>query len=303
LIKRFTDSIVLALDGDDAGIAAAGRSVGIAYQEDMDVRVVLLPMGKDPADIITSSPEQWKEILATPRDYIDVRLELITHDPKIINTTDRFKVMREHIFPFIGMVRNAIFKDTYVQKIASQLGSDITAVRAEYRRWADANPVISQTTSNNTSSIHAGVPAVSAKNPVSSMVSAQTSSSSLVPRDMVIGLIEILKPQHDMAAYVQRFNELHLDAHTSYEQMIQDMGPLLDELILRVQAKNIPEDTLLETLAGALELVELEKLQTQRQILRAQLSATQGEEHNHIVRELEIITKKIDEERGRMNRG
>ena len=48
LIKRFTQNIKLIYDGDPAGINAALRGLDIILEEDMNIRLVLLPDKEDP---------------------------------------------------------------------------------------------------------------------------------------------------------------------------------------------------------------------------------------------------------------
>ncbi len=48
LIKRYTPNVCLLYDGDPAGIKAALRGVDLLLEQDLNVRVVLLPNGEDP---------------------------------------------------------------------------------------------------------------------------------------------------------------------------------------------------------------------------------------------------------------
>ena len=49
LLKRFTNQVILVLDNDEAGIKATLRAGDLLLQQNIDVRVVLLPSGEDPA--------------------------------------------------------------------------------------------------------------------------------------------------------------------------------------------------------------------------------------------------------------
>lgn len=52
MLKRHVQSVVLVFDGDEAGIKAADRSVEIVLNGQLDVRLVILPGGNDPADLL-----------------------------------------------------------------------------------------------------------------------------------------------------------------------------------------------------------------------------------------------------------
>ena len=48
LIRKLTNNITIIYDGDSAGVKAALRGISMILQEDMNVRIVLLPSGEDP---------------------------------------------------------------------------------------------------------------------------------------------------------------------------------------------------------------------------------------------------------------
>ncbi len=52
LIRRGAKNVVLLFDGDKAGLKAAVRSADIALQHGLEPRIVSLPTGKDPADVV-----------------------------------------------------------------------------------------------------------------------------------------------------------------------------------------------------------------------------------------------------------
>jgi DNA primase len=72
VMKRFTSRIVLLYDGDDAGVRAAKRAVGLFLAQDVDLRVLVLPDQLDPDEFIEAhgaaallqavqdAPEAWE---------------------------------------------------------------------------------------------------------------------------------------------------------------------------------------------------------------------------------------------------
>ncbi|HNS00613.1 MAG TPA: DNA primase [Planctomycetota bacterium] len=53
-LRRHADTVVLAYDGDDAGVKAAERAIGPLMAEGVDVRVAALPAGTDPCDFLAA---------------------------------------------------------------------------------------------------------------------------------------------------------------------------------------------------------------------------------------------------------
>lgn len=56
-LRRFTDKAVFVFDGDKAGIAAARRSLDLAFAEGMTVKIAVLPEGEDPDTLLRKQGE------------------------------------------------------------------------------------------------------------------------------------------------------------------------------------------------------------------------------------------------------
>jgi len=52
LLRRFSERVVFAFDADEAGAGAAIRGFDRSVPGDLDLRVAVLPDGKDPADVV-----------------------------------------------------------------------------------------------------------------------------------------------------------------------------------------------------------------------------------------------------------
>jgi DNA primase len=73
-LGRLTRRVILCFDGDAAGEAAALRGMEIAVGAGLDVRVVALPAGKDPADLAAEFEHLLEQ--AEPYPLYRVRVEL-----------------------------------------------------------------------------------------------------------------------------------------------------------------------------------------------------------------------------------
>jgi DNA primase len=142
LIRRLSSNIIFAYDGDSAGIRAASKSAMIALSLDMQVKIAILPEGKDPADIIKDNPKQWESIIKNSVDIITFHADRICQSTNDIRV--RGKLVRETIFPFISMIKNSTDKFSYLSTVCSKTGlkSNVTTEDFEiYNR--------SHNTSNN----------------------------------------------------------------------------------------------------------------------------------------------------------
>ena len=74
-IKRFSENVVLCLDGDSAGVKAALRNLPIIEENGLSVRVAILPDGRDPDEYLKEfGAEKLKGIIENAVSATDFRL-------------------------------------------------------------------------------------------------------------------------------------------------------------------------------------------------------------------------------------
>lgn len=129
LIKRYTPNLLIAYDGDRAGIAAAGRAAGIALSVGMNVKVAKLPLGEDPADMLKVKPEAFKTAVREALHVVDFYIAHIQdagYDPRAF----RLEVSRT-VLPYVAMVQNKIDQAHFMERVAQTLSVPVEAVKAE----------------------------------------------------------------------------------------------------------------------------------------------------------------------------
>ena len=70
LLRQLTENFVLAFDPDEAGRLASERGTQVAYELGATIRVLRLPPGQDPDEIIRRSPETWRRLVAEARPLL-----------------------------------------------------------------------------------------------------------------------------------------------------------------------------------------------------------------------------------------
>lgn len=134
-IRRFTEKLVFAFDGDSAGLAATERGLKLALKEGMDVALVRLPQKKDPAELGAASPEDLVLRLENATHAVDFFLtalkETIT-DPRRLKIETGKKVL-----PLIARMKNRIEQAHFIAETARHIGvredalwEELLAIRA-----------------------------------------------------------------------------------------------------------------------------------------------------------------------------
>lgn len=129
LVKRYTQNLLIAYDGDRAGIAAAGRAAGIALQAGMNVKIAKFPAGMDPADLLSKTPELFKSAVREAMHVVDFYISHIT-DAKYDQRTFRLEVSRT-VLPFVALIPNKIDQAHFVKRVADALSVSEEAVKGE----------------------------------------------------------------------------------------------------------------------------------------------------------------------------
>lgn len=127
LIHRFTKNIMLALDSDRAGIQSMEKSALQATLHGSKVKVVPLPSGSDPADIIKKDPHAFKEMVKKSIHVIDF---LAAH---YASSTDDVRknlaLVEEHVLPLVGAIQSPIEREHFIGEVAHVLNVSAEAVR------------------------------------------------------------------------------------------------------------------------------------------------------------------------------
>jgi len=81
ILRRLCDSIVLLFDGDEAGMSAADRAIEVFLTEPVDVKIALLPGGKDPDDLLKEDggPETFARAIEGATDALEHRFARLEH--------------------------------------------------------------------------------------------------------------------------------------------------------------------------------------------------------------------------------
>jgi len=140
LITRLSKNIVLAYDADKAGLNASNRFAKIALYLGMDVKVADIPIGMDPADLISKvGVDAWREAIRNSKHFIEFMLTRILRD----TNNDRRKInkeIKEKLLPFVNDIESSIERSHFIQLISSKsaiptsdLIEDLKKVEAELK--------------------------------------------------------------------------------------------------------------------------------------------------------------------------
>ena len=156
LLRRYTQTIVLALDADAAGQAATLRGLEVARQalgarsrpvpgratrtgylqlSAGQIKIAVLVGGKDPDEIVRDDPQAWQRLIdsAVPMMEHKLELELGRVDPADAQAK---RGAVQELARFLVQVPDPIAWGHYIDLIAQRLRLDLREVRDEVQRAA-----------------------------------------------------------------------------------------------------------------------------------------------------------------------
>ncbi len=108
LLSRFTKRVVINYDGDSAGIKAARRSIEHLLPQDFDIKVLVLPDGKDPDDFIRENGvDKYNERRGKATPFLRFALDAAAAGRNINNAKQKAEAI-EDFLPVISAIGNNI---------------------------------------------------------------------------------------------------------------------------------------------------------------------------------------------------
>jgi DNA primase len=153
-LKKHTQRFVLALDSDVAGDQATLRGLDLARQvmdrevvpvptprglirfEDRlaaDLRIVSLPQGRDPDEVIRESPARWAQLMEQARPVMDYYFHALTADLDLAAAKGKAEAVRL-LGPLIAEIGDRVQRTHYLQLLARMVQVDERSLWQQIRQ-------------------------------------------------------------------------------------------------------------------------------------------------------------------------
>ncbi|MBX9767186.1 MAG: DNA primase, partial [Bdellovibrionales bacterium] len=124
LLSRFTKNVLVLFDNDNAGQAAARKSLVPLLENGLYPKGAILSGGKDPDEIIqTQGVENFRRQLSASKDLLTLVFDQIRTANGGKTNSDLVRILDE-IKPYVIATKDNRLRDLYVMEIAQRLGMD-----------------------------------------------------------------------------------------------------------------------------------------------------------------------------------
>lgn len=141
-LKRFAQKIVLNYDGDDAGKRAAERSVTRFLAQDVDLRVLTLEEGQDPADYLEqNSADDFRSLVETAPEAWEYKLQTVLSRYGTTSVHGRQQVLSE-MLEFLASgpgLQGSVREDLILRRVCGLIQTDEMRARRQLRELRGQN--------------------------------------------------------------------------------------------------------------------------------------------------------------------
>ncbi len=120
ILQRYASSVAIAFDEDVAGESAAKRGIELALSQDLRVKVITLPQGKDPDECIRANPDDWFAAVDAPKSIVEYYFEKMIKRVDVSSPEGKRQAAKE-LVPIILKMPSRIEQTHWIQRLATLL--------------------------------------------------------------------------------------------------------------------------------------------------------------------------------------
>ncbi len=145
LLERYAERVVLAFDADEAGRKAAERAWELSQKYAVDVRVLVLPKGADPADVVREGGAvAMRELVATAEPVVRFMLRRVAAGCD--RSPEGKAAAVEAAAPLLARIDDVVLRDQYCRWVADELvGVALGVVALAVERRGGELPTVTAT--------------------------------------------------------------------------------------------------------------------------------------------------------------
>ena len=131
ILKKYSDSVTLCYDSDEAGQKATARTIPILEKAGLTVRMLRLPEGKDPDEFIKKNgADAFRAVIEGSRSKFDYILESVRGKYTLDDTEEKLRAIGE-VCRYIAGVYSQVERDLYIARAAQAFSVDPKSVRGD----------------------------------------------------------------------------------------------------------------------------------------------------------------------------
>jgi DNA primase len=128
ILKKLSKNLVLCLDADKAGEEAMLRTVGYENVLGAEMKVIRLPEGKDPDEVMLADIGEWEKLVNDAAPLIDFMFEKRSADLDLGTALGKSSAVSA-LLPVLAAITDPIRQAHYLQKLAALVKVDMNTIK------------------------------------------------------------------------------------------------------------------------------------------------------------------------------
>jgi len=131
LLRRYTETVTLVFDGDEAGRNASNRGGIVLLNGGVKVKVIPLPQGNDPDSFIREKKgDGFFNISKGSKPFMEYIINKESAESDLKSIDGRVKCINA-VIPFLSLMNNSVEKSMYISSLAEKTGVSEKAIMDE----------------------------------------------------------------------------------------------------------------------------------------------------------------------------
>lgn len=249
ILKRLTKKVVLALDADAAGEEATRRGLEVAiqvfdrkvvpvptargrvrYEEtvDADIRILRLPEGKDPDEVVLADPQAWPRLVAEAQPVVDFYFSLVNARLDLSQPQGKSTAV-EQLLPVIReLAGDRVQQWHYLQRLARLVRVDERVLATQLAQLGRAQGAKAQ-------SVARPAPKASGLGLEEYYLGLLLANLTQVSLDMLVRPQEVMEPQ--VREILEVFREARAEGPLSQSEFVVRLDPVLQAYCAELDEK------------------------------------------------------------------
>ena len=200
LLKNHVKNVVIVFDSDTAGKLAAQRGYEVLIEEELRVRIVLLPKGHDPDSYIQEfGPEVFLQLIENAKPFVESYLDGAIAGGNLGTPSGRMDVVNG-VLPLLAKIKNNLERSEWVKYLSEKVGVEDKALLRELKKSLTQNQ---------------------------SLVKVTETSSTEKP-DPELYLIHLLLSDQQVAGEIRNRISIEEFNNPDFRQIVEMIYPLID---------------------------------------------------------------------------
>lgn len=120
MMARFSKNLLIAYDGDKAGIEAARRAWILALSLSLDIKMASMPAGLDPADVISKDVALFRDAIKGGTHIVEFYLNVLVS--RGLSGRELGKQVETEVLPYVKAIESAIDQAHFISLISAKTG-------------------------------------------------------------------------------------------------------------------------------------------------------------------------------------